>query len=242
VQKIGKQDPDFTGNISNEFSYKGIFASVLLDIRWGGYVASYTNLYARGYGVMESSLAGRNSKYGGLTFTSKYTKKENATFHDGVIPDGVFEKGTVVTLPKPITVIGADGKERTETTWNVEGMTYADAVKAGYVEPMHASQWHYYNNEWATFTINDGWFNEMKYIALRHITVGYTIPNRFTSKIGVSNLRLSLEAHNVRYLYNSLSNNLNPESMSGNSNNYMYYERIMTPFIASYNFTVRFNL
>jgi iron complex outermembrane receptor protein len=178
---------------------------------------------------MKSSLQNRNSQYGGLTFKSQYEKKGYATFHDGIIPDGVFDTGVMAT--------GPDGVSR-----NIGGMTYQEAMKEGYIEASHGSTFHYRNNEWATFTISDNWFNEMKYIALRHITFGYTVPNRFTAPVGISNLRLSIEAHNIRYLYNSLANNLNPESMSGNSNNYMYYERVLQPFIANYNFTVKFNL
>ncbi len=55
LEKVGKIEPDFIGSITNTISWKGISASVLLDIRWGGYIASYTNLYGFGYGAVESS-------------------------------------------------------------------------------------------------------------------------------------------------------------------------------------------
>ena len=233
MQKVGKIEPDFTGSMTNSFSWKGISASVLLDFRWGGYIASYTNLYAQGYGATQNSLKYRDSEHGGMTFTSihdeKYRDGHNGVFHDGYIPDGVFQEGTKIRDAKG----GAD--------IDVAGMSFQEAYELGIVDPVHASTYYAFAYEWGTFTLDDSWFSKVKYIGLRQVTLGYTIPRQFTNRLGISNLRVAIEAQNLGYLYNSLPNKLNPQSVGGNANN-TFMERLLIPYTASYNFSLRFNI
>ncbi|NLN30962.1 MAG: TonB-dependent receptor [Bacteroidales bacterium] len=233
LEKVGKIEPDFTGSITNTFSWKGISASVLLDVRWGGYIASYTNLYGFGYGMTKNSLRNRDTEHGGITFKSineeKYLDGHDGVFHDGFIPDGVFQPGTLIK-----DVNGGPDIDVSE-------MTYQQAVDAGIVDPAHAPTWNSRTYEWATFTLNDDWFSEVKYIGVRQISLGYNIPRNITRKLGVSNLRVAIEAQNVGYLYNSLPNKLNPQSFGGNANN-TFMERLLTPYVGSYNFSLRFDL
>ena len=37
---------------------------------------------------------------------------------------------------------------------------------------MHAASYYNYANQWSTGVTNDGWIHDLKYIALREITVG----------------------------------------------------------------------
>ncbi len=64
--------------------------------------------------------------------------------------------------------------------------------------------------------INDDWVHELSYIAFRDITVVISLPKSIASKIGAKGLKLSLSARNVGYIYNSLPNNVHPESVRGN--------------------------
>lgn len=225
IQEIGKINPDFEGSWDNNFRVKNLTLSVLLDGRYGGHIASYSNKYGTAYGYMKTSLDYRTPEYGGMTWTSKYTDIAGQTFTDGMIPEGVFAEGQEVTAPSGEKV-------------NVGGMTYQEAFDAGYVEPTHASLYTYFNNAWGTGTINDNWFNEVKYIAVRNISLGYSLPRAAAQKIKAQNLYVSLNARNLGYLYNSLPNNLNPESFRGTSSNASYFERSFTPFMATYTMTV----
>ncbi len=225
VQEIGKINPDFEGSWNNEFRYKNFRVSVLLDARFGGHIASYNNKYGHSYGYMESSLIYRDEQHGGITWTSQYDDTKGQVFHDGMIPDGVFAEGQEVVAPNGQTV-------------NVGGMTYQEAYDAGHVEPTHASLWNYFNSAWSTGVINDNWFNEVKYIALRNISVGYNLPKRLAQKIKAQNIYVALNARNLGYLYNSLPNNLNPESFRGTSSDYSFIERSFTPYTASYTMSV----
>jgi len=55
----GSIQPKWTGGWSNQFSYKGFQLGVLLDMRRGGKIMSYTNYVGDYSGVLASSLEGR---------------------------------------------------------------------------------------------------------------------------------------------------------------------------------------
>lgn len=225
IQRVGNINPDFEGSVINEFSYKGFSLSALIDMRFGGYLASYNNRYGTAYGYMETSTRGLDEAHGGITWTSAY---DGETYHDGVIPEGVFAEGTLVDLP--------NGDQQ-----DVGGLTYQEAYDQGFVEPTHASYFTYFTNSWGQGVINDDWFSEVNYVALRQLTIGYTFPNSVTEKLKINNLNVSLMGRNLAYLYNSLPNNLNPESTRGNRSDYSYFERSFMPYVASYAMTVRFD-
>ena len=225
VQKVGKMQPDFEGSWDNTFTYKNFTLDVLLDGRFGGYIASYSNKYGTSYGYLESSLKYRDEQHGGISWTSEYADTKGQTFHDGLIPDGVFADGQMVTTPAGDQV-------------DVGGMTYQAAYEAGYVEPTHASLYTYFNNSWSSGVVNDNWFNEVKYIALRNISLGYNLPKSLAQRMKAQNLYVSLNARNLGYLYNSLPNHLNPESFRGTSSDGSFFERNFLPYTANYTMTL----
>lgn len=225
VQKVGSIQPDFLGSVSNMFRYKNLSLSFLIDGRFGGHVASFTNRYGTAWGFLETSTRNLDAENGGMTWTSQYPDIEGRTYEDGVIPDGVFADGTMITTPA--------GNQQ-----DVGGMTFEEAYDAGYVEPSHASTVTYFNNSWGDGTINDDWFYELSYVSLRQIGISYTLPVSFTQQLGVQNVRLGLRSRNVLYLYNSSPNNMNPETFRGNQSDYSYFERTPSPYSRSVFFTL----
>ncbi len=221
---IGKMLPDFEWSFSNNFTYKGFNLSVLLDARYGGYMASYSNRYGTAYGWLNTSLKGRDAEHGGVAWASSYADDKGSKYQDGVIPEGVFAEGQTIKGPKGSVDVG--------------GLTYQEAFDQGLVEPTHASYFHYRNNSWADGVVNDDWFNEVKYIALRNISIGYNLPNTVADKIGAKSLYISLNGRNLGYLYNSLPNDLNPESFRGTSSSASFRERSFSPYTASYTMTI----
>ena len=188
-------------------------------------MASYSSRYGTAYGYTESSLYGRDPEHGGLTWTSGYADVQGTQFSDGVIPDGVFAEGQMVTAPNGTSV-------------DVGGMTYQEAYDAGFVEPTRASYYTYRLNSWGNGVVNDNWFAEVKYIALRNISLGYNLPKMAASKLGARNVYLGINARNVAYLYNSLPNNINPESFRGTTSSDSFRERSFSPYTASYTFSI----
>ncbi|MCM4164549.1 MULTISPECIES: SusC/RagA family TonB-linked outer membrane protein [unclassified Arenibacter] len=224
-EEIGKVQPDFEGSWNNDFNIGNFNLSILLDARFGGHMASYSSRYGTAYGYTESSLYGRDPEHGGVTWTSGYDDVQGTQFSDGVIPDGVFAEGQMVTAPNGTTV-------------DVGGMTYQEAFDAGHVEPTHASYYNYRVNSWGEGVVNDDWFAEVKYIALRNISMGYNLPKMAASKMGARNVYLGINARNVAYLYNSLPNDINPESFRGTTSSDSFRERSFSPYMASYTFSI----
>lgn len=61
---LGNIQPDFTGGISNQFAYKGLSASFVVDFQIGGDMFAGTNMYAYGYsGNFAETLEGREGWY-----------------------------------------------------------------------------------------------------------------------------------------------------------------------------------
>lgn len=224
AETLGSMLPDWTGGFSTGLRYKNFTLNALIDVRWGGLIASFSNRFGTAYGVTESSLKYRDAGRGGITWTSRFGDSYGQTFNDGVIPDGVFSQGTTVTTP-------SGGR------MDVSGMTFREAYEHGYVEPVHASGWHYLNNGWSTGTVNDGWVHEVKYIALREVSVGYRLPEKAAQRLRARSMGITLSARNLGYLYNSLPNDLHPESVMGTATG-EFRERGFIPNTATFMATV----
>ena len=116
----------------------------------------------------------------------------------------------------------------------------AYAVEKGWLEPVHAGAHTMNKNDWTVGVINDDWVEELNYIALREITLGYNLPSKLASKVGAQNVNISATARNLCYLYNSLTNNLNPESVRGNASG-EFRIRSFNPYSANFMFTLNVN-
>jgi outer membrane receptor protein involved in Fe transport len=58
--QMGHFNPDWTGGLSNSIKWKGLTASLLIDVRMGGDVFSYTEANLTGAGYSETTLEGRD--------------------------------------------------------------------------------------------------------------------------------------------------------------------------------------
>ena len=223
AEVIGKSTPDFLGSVNTSLSYKNLTLSASFDMRFGGYVACYASRYGTAYGFTKTSLKYRDTANGGMTFTSIWDGK---TYTDGLIPVGLIEGGVELPLPDGSTYTVATG-----------GETYQALYEKGLVDPQRASTWHYWNNAWATGTVNDNWFTKLNYIAVRDISLSYRIPSNLASKVEAKGLMLSFSGRNLGYLLNSMPNGENPESVRGTSAS-EFRVRSFNGLTASYTFTL----
>ena len=226
VQEVGTLTPDFLGSISTTLTWKNLRLHIATDMRFGGMTASYANLYGTQGGWLESSLKGREG-HGGLSWTSQYAESNGITYHDGVIPQGVFKEGTIATF--------VDGTKN-----DVSGMSYAQLIKEGKLEPTHAGAYNINHSAWSSpwgSTIDDVWFHEVNYISLREISLSYRFAKEIAHKVGAQGLSVMLSARNLGYLYNSLPNNINPESGRGNDSR-EFRIRGFEPYTANYMMTI----
>jgi len=222
VQEVGSLQPDFLGGINTTLAYKDFSLRVGLDMRFGGHIAAYNSRYGTAYGYLEDSMYARDSENGGMTFTSIW---DGRTYHDGLVPDGLIPGGTKMPIPGGQYVVPEGGE------------TYQSLYDKGLVDPQHASSWTRWNNAWGTGTINDSWFKEVNYIALREIAVTYRLPQNICKKIGATGLSITAAGRNLGYLLNSLPNNFNPESLRG-TDAAQFLIRSASPYVANYTFTI----
>ena len=242
VEEVGSMNPSFLSSLQSNLTWKNLSLRVALDARVGGYVASYANRYGSYMGNTKSSLKYRDLNHGGIGFTSKWmdpaefddkgnmvkpirpSESHGIEYTDGVIPNGVFAEGQIIQ--------GLDGKSH-----EVGGRSYAELVDAGILEPMHAGAYHFFRNDWGTGVVNDDWVQKLNYIALREVTLAYRFDKHIANKIGAQGLSVAFTGRNLGYLYNSLRNNVNPESVRGNRAG-EFRIRSFNPYTASFMFTV----
>lgn len=226
--KIGDINPSFEGSMYNSFRFHGVEIGILIDTRIGGYMETYAGRYLQRNGFAETSLYGRSPEYGGMEFTSKYASSAGINYTDGVLPEGVFAENTIVTTP--------EGNRQ-----DVSGMSYKKAYESGYIEPTHAGYYNYRIGSWSTGWVDDSWIQkELKYIALRNVSIGYTLPAKAVKKLRISNLHISLDGHNLCYLYNNMPNKIHPESAGDSPLG--VNASALTAYTATYSLAIRFNL
>ncbi|MEO7316872.1 MAG: hypothetical protein ABIW47_16900, partial [Ginsengibacter sp.] len=222
---IGKVEPNFVGGASATLRYKNFNLFAQVDGRFGGLVYSEAVSYAMGQGNLAQSLEFRDKEHGGEARIDSYNGE---TRYDGVIPNAIFDKGQKGTTPG-------------NTNVDISGMTFREAYDKGYVDSWKAS--YYYNTwfGWGTNLNNNNSVSKNSWIMLREITLGYRIPASLLEKISIKGARISLSARNIAYLYNTLSNGQNPESLQSNDP-YRPYITGGVPFSRSYSATLNISL
>ncbi|MGY3053879.1 iron complex outermembrane receptor protein [Pedobacter sp. UYEF25] len=195
---IGKIEPDLTGGISSTLRYKNFNLFTQVDGRFGGYVYSEALSYASGQGTSANTLNFRDQEHGGVARIDSYTGQ---TRYDGVIPNAVFDAGQTSPLKAGV---------------NIGGMTFRQAYDQGLVEPWKASL--YYNGWYGYGTNINGNETASKnsWIMLREITLNYRIPTSILDKAHIKGARIGFSARNIGYLYRTLADGQNPESIQSN--------------------------
>jgi len=189
VESIGSMLPKFLGSVATGLRYKNFSVHASFDMRFGGYIACYGSRYGTAYGYTKSSLAYRDAKHGGVSWTSKW---DGLTYYDGLIPNGIIAAGTLIKQSDGSVYTVADG-----------GETYKSLYNNGKVEPVHSSFWSYFSNSWSNGVVNDSWVKKLNYIAFRELSFTYSVPKAFVRKMGASALNLSLSGHDLGYLLNN---------------------------------------
>jgi TonB-linked SusC/RagA family outer membrane protein len=118
----------------------------------------------------------------------------------------------------------------------------------------YAATWDHWNNPWSwdnrtgpwprlggSNNQNTGatgagmstyWLDDMSYIRVKNVQVGYTVPKKLISKAGVNNLRIAGSAENIGTLTNFRG--LDPEKAGSNNNAY--------PLVKSYSLSIQLGL
>lgn len=229
---IGNIQPKFLGSLFNTFTYKNFSLNIFLDARFGGMEWSTSYYYGMEDGNIKSSLAGRDTKYGGLTFKPGTTNSQYLGFPmgssrtDGIAFKGVFKAGS--------TSLGADGSMH-----DVSGMTWADAYSKGYVLPVNAADYYIKTYGWSAGIRSMATFTN-SWVSLRQVAIGYDLPQSLVHKMKFSNLRVSLAGRDLLYLYNSAPDHINPEN-TNDSGAGSAFEDGGVPYVRSFSVMINAN-
>jgi iron complex outermembrane receptor protein len=182
----------------NNVKYGNFSATLQVDSKIGGVMASATHAYGSANGSFTNSLFGRDTESGGITFTDA----EGKTRNDGIIPEGVLNKGVTATVNGQQIDLG--------------GMSYKEEVDKGYLKPIPA--YAYYDNlsNWGS-GIREYSVFENSWVAVREASVSYDVPASVLNKIKIQSLRLSVVGRNLGYLYRTAPVGINPQSLKSNN-------------------------
>jgi len=211
---LGTVIPTAVGGLNNTLSYKGISLDFNIDYSFGSKMVSQTNMYMVGNGSAKNTLEGRDEAHGGLPF---YVRN-----------DGKF-----VGLPSHTSALPADS----QYPFIMHNGVILDGVKAdGSPNDVIITAEDKYSYYWRSFMdIQPDIVYKNDYIKLRNITVGYTLPNKLTSKMKIQKLTFSVYANNLAYLYKTMPN-VDAESLNGTN---AFYENNAWPAVRSFGASVR---
>ena len=210
---LGKYTPDWQGSINNSFSYKGVSLSFLVDARIGGSIYSNTNRTGTYTGVLASTLPGRGTQNGGLSY---YYPGNNTS-------------GTAVQVSA-----GAAGPAG-ETVYD-DGMVFKGVKADGTPNTTILPAQSYYKG----FTnVDEAFTYSASYVKLREVKIGYSLPSKWVKGIGLQSANVSLVGRNLFILHKNVPN-IDPET-AFNTGNGQGLEDLTLPTVRNFGFNINLN-
>ena len=192
---LGKFTPDWTGGISNTFSYRSLSLSFLIDASVGGSIFSNTNKTGKYTGVLANTLSGRDAEHGGLWY---YTDA----------------MGNNVRLPEsPSYSVSSDGLYYAQvngqsTRVYQEGIMVEGVTESGSKNEEVVSAEKYYHR---IYSIAEAIVYDASYVKLREVALSYRLPRLWTQKLHLQEASVTLTGRNLWTIYKSVPN-IDPES------------------------------
>ena len=197
---LGKFTPDWTGGISNTFSYRSLSLSFLIDASGGGSIFSNTNKTGKYTGVLANTLSGRDAEHGGLWY---YTAA----------------MGNNVRLPEsPSYSVSSDGlyyaqvNGQSTRVYQANKYIIAHAIsygtESGSKNEEVVSAEKYYHR---IYSIAEANVYDASYVKLREVALSYRLPRLWTQKLHLQEASVTLTGRNLWTIYKSVPN-IDPES------------------------------
>lgn len=192
---LGKFTPDWTGGISNTFSYRSLSLSFLIDASVGGSIFSNTNKTGKYTGVLANTLSGWDAEHGGLWY---YTAA----------------MGNNVRLPEsPSYSVSSDGLYYAQvngqsTRVYQDGIMVEGVTESGSKNEEVVSAEKYYHR---IYSIAEANVYDASYVKLREVALSYRLPRLWTQKLHLQEASVTLTGRNLWTIYKSVPN-IDPES------------------------------
>jgi len=211
-QILGKFTPDWLGGITNSVTYKNINLSVLVDAHIGGSIYSNTNRTGTYTGVLASTLPGRGTENGGISYyypANNSSAKAVEIASGGTAPDGatVYDDGLVFN---GVLADGTPNSTILPAQQYYKGFTNAD----------------------------EAFVYDATYIKLREIKLGYTLPSQWVRSIGLQSATVSVVGRNLLILHKNVPN-IDPET-AFNTGNGQGLEDLGLPTVRNIGFNLNF--
>jgi TonB-linked SusC/RagA family outer membrane protein len=197
-KRVGNYNPDLVGGLMNNLSYKNFTFSAMMDFQVGGSVMPTGINWMISRGLTEESTKYRNEETGGLAYYLDADGKGVQVDHSTAAgPNGekVFHDGMLMDG------VSADGQANTNV---ISQATY---------------YWNTYNWGGPQYSQSryELYIQDNTYLKMRELSLGYTLPNSFTQKLGASNVNVSVFGRNLFFLYRNIKD-LDPEVLTAGSN------------------------
>jgi len=207
---LGKFTPDWLGSINNSFSYKGINLSFLVDARIGGSIYSNTNRTGTYTGVLASTLPGRGTANGGLSYY----------YPDNKAANGAVQVNTGASAPAGETVYS-------------DGMVFKGVKADGSANTTIVPAQSYYKG----FTnVDEAFIYSASYVKLREVKIGYTFPSQWVKGIGLQSATVSIVGRNLWIIHKNVPN-IDPET-AFNTGNAQGLEDLTLPTVRNLGFNI----
>lgn len=192
---LGKFTPDWTGGISNTFSYRSLSLSFLIDASVGGSIFSNTNKTGKYTGVLANTLSGRDAEHGGLWYYidamgNNVRLSESPSY--SVSSDGLY----YAQVNGQSTRVYQDGIM-------VEGVTESGSKN----EEVVSAEKYYHR----IYSITEANVYDASYVKLREVALSYRLPRLWTQKLHLQEASVTLTGRNLWTIYKSVPN-IDPES------------------------------
>jgi hypothetical protein len=183
---IGNITPDWIGSVQNTFKYKNFNLKVLIDVKIGGDMKSFTEHDAMSNGNTPRTLEGREEFY-----LNRHALGEDPNV--GELTAGLTREVVYRELDEfGNSVLDENGNQvYTETTM--------------YYDPQEWFGTYIHNAQ--SLTLYDA-----SYVKLRQVTFSYSFPNKLVKKVSLKALRLGLFARNVWIIHQNTPKGIDPES------------------------------
>ena len=187
---LGKFTPDWTGGISNTFSYRSLSLSFLIDASVGGSIFSNTNKTGKYTGVLANTLSGRDAEHGGLWYYTdamgnNVRLSESPSY--SVSSDGLY----YAQVNGQSTRVYQDGIM-------VEGVTESGSKN----EEVVSAEKYYHR----IYSIAEANVYDASYVKLREVALSYRLPRLWTQKLHLQEASVTLTGRNLWTIYKSVPN------------------------------------
>jgi len=209
--------PDFFGGLMSSFFWKGFNAYVGLDYKFGGSIFSYSNYYLTALGETKNTLKYRDESHGGIAYYVADGQRIRCEHNLQQGPNGetVFHNGMILKGMKK----------------NSDGSYSPNDIIANSTDYYRS----FLSDMSDAFQPDALYRND--YIKLREVSIGYTLPKKWSEKVMMQKVNLALNARNLFYLYKTIPN-IDVESTLGTSGENSYREQSFYPATRTYGFAI----